>query len=91
MRRKEVLDEATRIVCGAREQVYGTPEDTFRTIADLWTTYLETPISDKDVSVMMIMLKIARIKNGQYKADNWIDIAGYAACGSEIEGGIGCE
>ena len=34
---------------------------------------------------MLILLKVARIKSGKKKNDNWIDIAGYAACGGEIE------
>lgn len=30
---------------------------------------------------------IARIATGHGKADNWVDLAGYAACGGELEGG----
>ena len=32
----------------------------------------------------MALLKVARIKSGRYKADNYIDLAGYAACAAEI-------
>ena len=38
-----------------------------------------------DVANMMILLKIARGAIGKPKADNWIDIAGYAACGGELQ------
>ena len=31
------------------------------------------------------LLKIARIASGHAKMDNWIDLAGYAACGGELE------
>ena len=31
------------------------------------------------------MFKVARIATGHGKADNWIDLAGYAACGGELE------
>ena len=34
---------------------------------------------------MLILQKTARIASGHAKNDNWIDIAGYAACGGEIE------
>lgn len=34
----------------------------------------------EDVAIMMILLKIARIQTGTFKPDNYIDIAGYAAC-----------
>lgn len=33
---------------------------------------------------MMILLKTARIAGGSEKADNFIDIAGYAACAGEL-------
>ena len=29
--------------------------------------------------------KIARTASGHAKEDNWVDLAGYAACGGEIE------
>lgn len=38
-----------------------------------------------DVAAMMMLLKIARIATGEPKEDNWIDAAGYAACGGEIQ------
>lgn len=34
---------------------------------------------------MLGLLKIARIATGHGKADNWVDLAGYAACGGELE------
>ena len=84
MTRKETLDEALRCVCGDRE-AYGTPEDNFSRIARLWEDYLRHPISPHDVAAMMALLKIARIASGQPKADNWVDLAGYAACGAELQ------
>ena len=38
-----------------------------------------------DVAAMLALLKIARIASGHAKADNWVDLAGYAACGGEIQ------
>ena len=60
-------------------------------IANLWSAYLAGTgkltdiITPKDVAAMLALLKIARISSGHAKADNWIDLAGYAACGGEIE------
>lgn len=34
--------------------------------------------------IMMVLLKVARIKNGGGTGDSFVDIAGYAACGGEI-------
>lgn len=92
-KRTEILDAAKRCVCGDREQDYGSPEDSFGTIADLWNAYLGNAIlqrgwkkiTAKDVAAMLALLKIARIASGHAKEDNWVDLAGYAACGGEIE------
>ena len=40
MTRKEILAAAEKCVCGDREQDYGTPENSFRLIAEFWHTYL---------------------------------------------------
>lgn len=85
MKRTEILTAAQRCVVGDREQDYGSPERNFERIAELWSTYLGYPIDAKDVAAMLALLKIARIASGHAKADNWIDLAGYAACGGEIE------
>ena len=93
MTRAEILEAARARVCGEREWDYGTPEDTFGTIAELWACYLQrccvSPGADvclrpADVAAMMALLKIARAAGGT-KDDNWIDLAGYAACAGELD------
>jgi hypothetical protein len=88
MKRPEVLEAAKICVCGNRERDYGQPENNFGTIADFWSAYLHHPVRARDVAAMLALLKIARISNGNPKGDNWIDLAGYAACGGEIDTGI---
>ena len=62
----------------------------------MWTAYIgevtmpngatiTIDLRPQDVAVMMMLLKIARIGTGADKEDNWVDIAGYAACGGEVE------
>jgi len=96
MNRKEVLANANKCVNGDREQDYGSPENNFRTIAAMWNAYLgnktgaargvaPVALDAKDVAAMLCLLKVARISSGHAKADNWIDLAGYAACGGELE------
>jgi hypothetical protein len=85
MKRPEILDTAKKCVCGDREQDYGSPENNFQTIADLWRIYLHGyAIAATDVAAMLSLLKIGRIASGNHKDDNWVDLAGYAACGGEI-------
>lgn len=81
--REDILEKARQCVCGDRDMQYGSPEESFKRIADYWSVYLGNTISAKDVSIMMILFKVAREENKD-KADNWIDIAGYAACGGEV-------
>lgn len=83
MKRSEILEAARCCVCGEREQDYGTPEDSFGLIGQLWTAYMGTLFTSKDVAMMMALLKVACIKAGD-KADSFIDLAGYAACAGEI-------
>ena len=96
--RQSILDDAKRCVCGDRNQQYGSTENSFKAIASMWNSYLYARglmedytgkwkgITPKDVAAMMVLFKMARVATGQNKADNWIDAAGYAACGGEIGG-----
>lgn len=90
--RVDVLRRAEECVCGQREQDYGTPEDNFSMIGELWETYLNrgclandgrVHLDASDVAMMMALFKIARIATGTGTADSFIDLAGYAACGGE--------
>ena len=83
MKREEILDAAKRCVCGDREQDYGSPEQNFGLIADLWSVYTGHNFTPVDVAMMMAMLKMARVKNGG-TIDCFVDGCGYFACGGEI-------
>lgn len=83
MFRKQILENAIRTVCQDRRDKYGQIEDNFGLIADLWSSYLGASVTAVDVAMMMGMLKMARIKTGKYTQDNFVDLAGYAACGAE--------
>lgn len=94
MNRKGILEAASLAVHAKdMDHDYGKPEDNFATIAELWNTYLDAVfdedfngyLSSRDVAAMMILLKVARVATSE-KADHWVDIAGYAACGGEIDG-----
>ena len=82
--RAGILDAAKKIVTGDREKQYGKPEDNFAVIAEFWTTYIGHPISSEDVAIMMALLKIARIRSGNYKADSFVDGVGYLSLAAEI-------
>ena len=97
MNKEQILEAARKCVCGERQQDYGEAENSFTVIADFWGTYLtekcvspgaDVCLNPEDVAAMMALLKVARIATGHGKDDNWIDLAGYAACGGEIQSSL---
>ena len=85
MTREKILEEAKKNTTGQRTQDYGTPENNFKVIADLWSVYCGHTFTAHDVAVMMALMKIARIKNGGGTGDSYVDLAGYAACAGELK------
>ena len=96
MTRNEILKAAEKIVSGERQEQYGSPEDNFAAIASYWECYLDAlakncgidvtfTLDAADVAAMMILFKVGRLSTGAGSADTWIDIAGYAACGGQIQ------
>jgi hypothetical protein len=91
--KRSLVEEAMSITDGARRKAYGSPEDNFGRIADLWTAYLglinpkmQTYLQPKDIALMMTLMKIARIIETPDHRDSYTDIIGYTLCGAEIAG-----
>lgn len=92
--RAEILECAKRCVCVDRNNQYGEPEDSFRNIADYWTTYIrhncvgsgaDVCVLPSDVAMMMALFKIARIETADKAIiDSFVDAIGYIACGGDI-------
>jgi hypothetical protein len=84
---EDVLEEALRITRGDRQNQYGPPDQDFQRTAAMWTALFKHNLKDgaafgsKDVAMFMVLLKCSR-QTHQDKRDNWVDIAGYARCGS---------
>lgn len=83
-----VLKEAHKIIYGDREKTYGKPSKNLDAISKMWNAYLVSAgiieeggscITPKDVAVMMILLKAARLANDITHRDSVVDICGYAA------------
>jgi len=82
--RESVLQEAIRITQGDRQASYGTPADDFARTAAMWSAIKGVEFTAREVAAFMICVKLSR-QTHQNKRDNWVDIAGYAGCGSECE------
>ena len=88
--RERCRDKGRKIVCSDRNEQYGEPENNFDVIADYWAVYLNgkykigVQLDSGDVAHMMTLFKMGRITTAKtYKEDNYIDLAGYAACAME--------
>lgn len=86
MTRSWILSEADVAVTVDRPATHGSAEDSFLQIATIWSSRLGVPISAAQVAILLIDLKTVRAWGNPVHADNWIDIAGYAACGGEVAG-----
>ena len=60
LKRDEILETAKSIINGEREGTYGKAEDSFKTIAALWSGYLNRDVSSIDVANLMILMKVVR-------------------------------
>jgi len=78
-----ILAEADNIAGEDRSRDYGHPLLNHQRIAAIWNVQLagslKTPITPRQVALMMIGVKLAREANTP-KRDNLIDIAGYVKC-----------
>lgn len=83
---EDILAIAYRITRGDRQSSYGPPNQDFRRTAEMWTALFKDNLKDGKVfepfhvAQFMILIKMSRQLH-QRKADNWIDVAGYARCG----------
>jgi hypothetical protein len=85
--RQKVLDEALKKIEGERHEEYGDAAENFDRIAGYWNAHLglNNFITPRDVSAMMVLLKISRLHgDGPKDVDTYVDICGYAAIGGEI-------
>ncbi len=78
-----ILDEAAEVI-DQREVAYGDPTENLDRIAGLWSTYLDKDVDSVDVSMLMILMKVARHKT-RGKRDNLVDICGYARLAEIVE------
>ncbi len=84
MNRVSILEDASECVSVDRAATHGDIEDNFASIAAIWSARLGVLIRPDQVAIMLIDLKTVRAWGNPSHYDNWIDMAGYAACGGEI-------
>lgn len=99
--RGDVLAQAMNVINGERQDVYGSPEDSFRLIGEYWGIFLKSIGLDKvndptDVEsevliiapehvAMMMTLFKIARESNQHKRDNIIDAAGYLGIYADMQ------
>jgi hypothetical protein len=89
--RSHVLQTAERLVNNERNTQYDEPSADFARTAAMWTAYFGIPVAMHDVAAAIAMLKLSRIRHNPEHVDNWIDLAGYAACGADVADAVNLE
>lgn len=82
---REILREADRIIHADRAESYGSAEESFARIGQLWSAYLDVEITAHDVAMLMVLLKVSRAKTDR-TMDSYTDICGYGALGGRLRG-----
>jgi hypothetical protein len=86
VRAKDVCHRAGNLIGGERARQHGDALAAHTNVAVLWSAYLGVPITARDAALMMVLLKVARTKTGDFNLDNYVDAAGYAAIAAEVAG-----
>lgn len=84
MNKSEVLDQAKVLINGKRSEEYGTAQQNFQRIADIWSVIFGHKVTSTQVAMCMIGTKLTRLIQTSDHPDSWVDIAGYAGCGGEV-------
>jgi len=85
--RARILATARDAVMRDRAATHGEVESSFAQLAAVWSVRLGVTVTPAQVALMLVDLKVTRAWGNPGHEDNWVDIAGYAACGGEIAGG----
>ena len=67
-----------------RNHTHGDSADNMRRTAMLLSAYLETPIHDYQVAVIMQLVKISRTQESPFVLDHWVDLLGYGSLAGEL-------
>jgi len=83
MNSNELLQSASDTIT-ARNHTHGDIKDNMRRTGMLLSAYLEIPIHDYQVAVILQLVKISRTQESPYLLDHWLDLLGYGAIAGEL-------
>lgn len=76
----DLLNQASQVLA-QRAKLRDKPdgERVFANVAEAYNALFGTTMTASQAAMFMMLLKIARSANGEYHADDYVDIVGYAA------------
>jgi hypothetical protein len=77
--RAACLRRAEALTCGERSATYGPPTKNLADVAAMWSVFLGHEVTAQQVSVCMVLAKIARIMATPGHQDSHDDAAAYMA------------
>lgn len=83
MNANELLQSASDTIT-IRNHTHGDISDNMRRTGMLLSAYLEIPIHDYQVAIIMQLVKISRTQESPYLLDHWTDLLGYGAIAGEL-------
>lgn len=90
MKAHAIAEKAASLVNGDRKAAYGDVVDGLQKVATMMNAVLTVagkptarPLEARDVAMLMVAMKAARIYTGPFRADSFIDVAGWAAVAGE--------
>ncbi len=81
-----ILDEATQITAGDRQQQYGSPLEDARRFAQLVNALTGLPVLPEHFPLIMVAVKLSRLSQAplNWHRDSWVDVAGYARVAEKL-------
>jgi len=83
MKHGEILQSATDLY-QERGLHYGHPSDNMSRAARLISAYLEMPVEDYQVAVILALIKVGRSIENSQQIDTWIDACSYLAIAGQL-------
>ena len=80
----DVQATAKKLVEGPRQKTYGPPKVNSERIAKIWSAILKTEVTQSDVALCLIGLKLARLIESPSDTDTQVDVVGYVRYLQEI-------
>jgi len=80
-----LLTEAARLTAGDRNKDYGSPVENHRHIAEIFNAITGIQISARNVAMLHVATKLARMKTSPLKSDSYVDAMAYLGIAYECE------